>query len=98
VNESDRGGPNDAGGLSEEASAGLPPADADTLTVRSQLEHLRRRAKSIPTQEQEHLEVALEQLSVALEEMLIAETAVRQQNDDLFRDAGPSGRRAAPVS
>jgi PAS domain S-box-containing protein len=83
VNESDRGGPDDARGLSEEASAGLLRSDADTPTVRSQLEHLRRRAKSIPTQEQEHLEEALEQLSVALEEMLIAETAVRQQNDDL---------------
>jgi PAS domain S-box-containing protein len=83
VSESDRGGHDDEEGRDGEAPEGLLPPDADTLTVRSHLEHLRRRAKSIPTQEQEHLEEALEQLSMALEEMLIAETTVRQQNEDL---------------
>jgi PAS domain S-box-containing protein len=83
VTKSDVGGQDDERGRSAEAPGDVLPPDADRLTVRSHLEQLRRQARTIPTPEQEHLEEALEQLSVALDEILVAETTVRQQNEEL---------------
>lgn len=75
----------DDGDDQDNAPGGLDPGEhgSESHLVHSQLDSLRRQASRFPSREREHLELALEQLSSALEEIQVVELELRQQNDEL---------------